>query len=258
MIYLLITEPLATGVFWRDSVVHAVPVKQKVVALTYDDGPHPVFTPQILDELDRYGVKATFFMIGSRMEQYPDIVKEVVARGHSIGNHTYTHPENIEENTSAQVIRELDQSEQVIERLTGKDTELFRPPRGLIDGEVFSIVEKEGFRTILWSVSADHHDAPTPSSMAARVRRFVRPGAIILLHDGRINSREKDVTATPIIIRSLKNLGYRFVTVPELLKLGSHVRVRRAKVKKPVHVTTPTPSIVEPSGVSELGGRRFA
>ncbi len=206
---------------WYQNVVHSVPTNEKVVALTYDDGPHPVYTRQILDILDKYHVKATFFMIGNLMDKYPDIVKEVLKRGHVIANHTYTHPSNIESNTSAQVIRELDQCEQVIEKMTGGRANFFRPPRGLIDSTVFSIAQDEGYQTILWTVSADHHDAPTPELMAERVLKLNRPGGIILAHDGSFPTRWKDVAATPLIIERLQKQGYRFVTIPELLKIGA-------------------------------------
>jgi peptidoglycan/xylan/chitin deacetylase (PgdA/CDA1 family) len=204
---------------WYQSIVYRVPTKEKVVALTYDDGPHPVYTRQILDILDKYHVKATFFMIGRLMDRYPDVVKDVLKRGDVIANHTYTHPSNIEADTSAQVIRELEQCEQVVERMTGKRAYFFRPPRGLIDSTVFSIARDEGYRTILWTVCADHHDAPTPELMAERVLRLNRPGGIILAHDGSFPSRWKDVAATPLIIERLQKQGYRFVTIPELLKI---------------------------------------
>lgn len=225
MLYGYAKKPATPGLFWRENVVLRVPTKEKVVALTYDDGPHPVFTPEILDILDKYHVKATFFMVGKRMEEYPEIVKDVISRGHVIANHTYTHPHNIELDTQAQVIRELEKCEEVIEKMTGRRAHLFRPPRGLVDGTVFMIAAEEGYRVILWTVSADHHDAPTPEAMVQRVMKHIRPGGIILAHDGTISPRWKDVAATPGIIESLKKKGYRFVTIPELLKLGGQVRI---------------------------------
>jgi len=201
-----------------------VATKEKLVALTYDDGPHPDFTPEILRTLDKYQVKATFFMIGERMEKYPEIVREAVAQGHAIGNHTYSHPHDLESLTSDQVIRELDDCEQVIERMVGHRTHLFRPPRGLLNGTVLRIAKDERYQTILWTVCADHHDAPTPEAMAARVLKHAQPGAIILAHDGTFASRINDVRATPLIIEELKQQGYRFVTVPELLKAGGKGR----------------------------------
>ncbi len=221
-IALLIVSRPQDGTRWRDRIVGCVPTDEKVVALTIDDGPHPTFTPKILDVLDKYHVKATFFMIGKKMNEYPDVARDVVRRGHAVGNHTYTHPHNIERDTQAQVIRELDSCEQVIERLTGSRGHLFRPPRGLIDGSVFTIASEEGYTTVLWSICADHHDAPTPVLMAKRVLDNIRPGGIILLHDGETGIRWKDVAATPLIIKELQERGYRFVTVPELLKVKRH------------------------------------
>jgi peptidoglycan/xylan/chitin deacetylase (PgdA/CDA1 family) len=207
------------GTGWRGHVIYGMPTREKVVALTYDDGPDPVHTRRILDLLDKYHVKATFFMIGKNMEAHPDVVREVIERGHAIGNHTYTHPHNIELDTEAQVIGELDRCEQVIERMTGSRAYLFRPPRGLVDGTVFAIASEENYVVVLWSICADHHDAKTPYAMAQRVLKHVRPGGIILAHDGETAIRWRDVAATPLIIEGLRKRGYRFVTVPELLKM---------------------------------------
>jgi peptidoglycan-N-acetylglucosamine deacetylase len=218
-IALLVVSRPQDGTRWRDRVVGCVPTRQKVAALTFDDGPNPAFTPKLLDILDKYHVKATFFMIGKYMDKRPDLVGDVVRRGHAIGNHTYTHPRNIELDTQAQMIRELDSCEEVMERLTGRRGHLFRPPRGLIDGSVFAIASEEGYTTVLWTVCGDHHDALTPKLMAKRVLDNIRPGAIILLHDGETGIRWKDIAATPLIIEELRKRGYRFVTVPELLKM---------------------------------------
>ena len=215
----LATRLPTAPVNWRSDVIYGIPTKEKVVALTFDDGPHPTFTPELLKILDKYHVKATFFMIGREMEKHPEIVREVMARGHVIGNHTYTHPHDIEIDTETQIIRELDLCENTIEKITGKRSHLFRPPRGLVDSTVFMIAEEEGYPVILWTVSADHHDAPTPKDMAKRVLRLIRPGGIVLSHDGTACTRWKDVAATPMIIEELKKRGYRFVTIPELLKM---------------------------------------
>jgi len=198
-------------------IVYDIPVSKKIVALTYDDGPYPVYTRQILDILDKYHVKATFFMIGKQMEQYPEIVKMIQTRGHVIGNHTFTHPANLETFSTTRIIGEIDRCEQVIERMTGKRAQLFRPPYGFVNGKIANIANKEGYHTILWTVSADHHDAPTPQLMAERVSKMIRPGGIILMHDGKMFIRWKDVAATALIIKSLLKKGYHFVTVPQLL-----------------------------------------
>ncbi len=200
-------------------VIRTVDVPEKVVALTYDDGPHPTFTPEILRILDKYGVKATFFIVGSRAEQYPQILKDIVAKGHAIGNHTYSHPANLELETRDQVINELIKCEQVLWRIAGKRTNLFRPPKGLVNESVVKTAAEGGYKTVLWTVSAYHHDARTPEEMAKRVLSQVKPGCIILAHDGIYPMRWRDVAATPLIIEELRRQGYRFVTVPELLQM---------------------------------------
>lgn len=208
---------------WRHGLIYKVPVHEKLVALTYDDGPYPEYTPKILDTLKQLDVKATFFMVGQRMEQNPDLVRRAIAEGHAIGNHTYSHPRDLDKLSSAQVIRELEKCEELIEQFTGNRTLMFRPPRGLVDSSVARIADEEGYQTILWTVSADHHDAPTPRDMARRVDDLILPGGIILAHDGSFKSRWKDVAATPLIIAELKKEGYRFVTVPELLQAAGQM-----------------------------------
>jgi peptidoglycan/xylan/chitin deacetylase (PgdA/CDA1 family) len=218
-IILLLVRPPSPPAFWYESVVFGVPTEKKVAALTYDDGPSQQYTPELLDILDRYKVKATFFMIGKQIDALPDLAKDVARRGHVIANHTYSHPHNIELETEPQIISELEMCESTIERVTGQKAHLFRPPRGLVNGTVFMIAEEEGYPIILWTVSADHHDAPTPEAIAKRVAKRIRPGAIILAHDGTLYSRWKDVSATPLIIKELRKKGYSFVTIPELLRL---------------------------------------
>ncbi|MCL4498812.1 MAG: polysaccharide deacetylase family protein [Chloroflexi bacterium] len=180
VIFLAIERP-SPCVLERGLVIYRVNTQEKVVALTYDDGPDPRFTRDLLRVLDKYKVKATFFMVGRRMNKYPDIVRDVVRAGHVVANHTYTHPSDIQLDTSAQVIRELESCEETIERLTGKRAGLFRPPKGLLDGAVLAVADEEGYKTVLWSVSADHHDAKTPEAMAQRVISRIRPGLQIRL-----------------------------------------------------------------------------
>jgi peptidoglycan/xylan/chitin deacetylase (PgdA/CDA1 family) len=219
LIFELLTGSPSLALFHRRSVIRAVSTSERVVALTFDDGPHPLYTPQVLRILAGAGIRATFFMIGRRMEQYPALARQVAARGHVIGNHTYSHPRGLTGLSRDRITRELAQCEPFIQRSTGLPTALFRPPLGWIDSRVMTLTEARGYRTILWTVCADHHDAPEPKDMAARVLRYAQPGAIILLHDGEFPARWKDVAALPLIIAGLRRRGYRFATVPELLAL---------------------------------------
>jgi peptidoglycan/xylan/chitin deacetylase (PgdA/CDA1 family) len=204
---------------------HAQHPLPKVVALTFDDGPHPAFTPQILDILKRYGVRATFFLIGARAERYPDLARRIVAEGHEIGDHTYSHPADLPRKDWDAICREIVKGADAIERVTGVRPKLFRPPRGYLNYRVHTAAQLCGFTVVLWTVSADHHDAPTPEAMAQRVFKLVHPGAIVLMHDGRIPIRWKDVKALPLLLDGLRKRGYRFVTVSELLSL-SHSEMR--------------------------------
>jgi peptidoglycan/xylan/chitin deacetylase (PgdA/CDA1 family) len=199
--------------------IRYVPTAQKVVALTYDDGPHSVFTPELLSILRRYRVPATFFVIGDRAAQFPEIVREIAMDGHVIANHTYSHPNNLEYLPTSRITEELDSTQRLIKDLTGRAYKLFRPPKGWVNRRLAEIVQSEGYTVVLWSVSADHHEAKTPEEMAKRVIKRIRPGAIVLMHDGRFPVRWRDVVATPLIIRGLRKKGYRFVTVPELLNM---------------------------------------
>jgi peptidoglycan/xylan/chitin deacetylase (PgdA/CDA1 family) len=197
-------------------VTYQLIAKEKIVALTFDDGPHPIYTPQILDILDQYQAKATFFMIGSRMEEYPDIAKEVSARGHLIGNHTYTHPDNLRTLSPKELKWEIDQCQLSMQRIAGQNTYLFRPPRGILNQEIIKIVQDKGYTIVLWGICTFNRSAPTPEMMATRVINYAHPGLIVLLHDGRTDFRWKDVVATRLIVENLSRQGYRFVTLEEL------------------------------------------
>lgn len=208
---------LSPEIITPDRAICRVKTSKRIVALTYDDGPHPIYTPQILRILDEHNIKATFFMIGNRMEQYPGIVKAAIKSGHVIANHTYTHPRFFYCDSYEAMSSEIDKCEETLKKLGATRNYLFRPPRGLMNASAFAIVKKKGYTTVLWSVCGDHHDAPTPKLMADRVLKAVSPGCIILLHDGSFDSRWKDVAATKLIIDALQKKHYHFVTLLQLL-----------------------------------------
>lgn len=204
--------------------VSRINTSQKVVALTFDDGPHPVYTPEILKILARYHIHATFFMIGRRVRMYPQVAREVAEAGDVIGNHTYTHPSANAPMSKARLIWELARCRREIERVTHERPDLFRPPKGYIDRAVLATAAGEGYKTILWSVCTYHHWGREPRQMAEYTLSHVRPGSIILAHDGMYPMRWREVAAAPVIIRGLLKRGYRFVTIPELLKIGAERR----------------------------------
>jgi peptidoglycan/xylan/chitin deacetylase (PgdA/CDA1 family) len=203
-------------------IVWKVATKEKVVALTFDDGPDPRYTPQVLRLARKKGLKLTFFLVGREIQLHPALAREEVAEGHVIGNHTWDHP-TMTYDTERQDISEIERCEGEIEKVCGERTYLFRPPKGMWDGDTFLAALAAGYRMILWSVALEHHTAKTPHAMAERVVRKIRPGMIILAHDGEPChpvDREKTMKALPILVDALQKRGYRFLTVPELLTLA--------------------------------------
>jgi len=206
--------------WWREShsgfILWKADTRQKVVALTFDDGPDPRYTPRILAILRQYGVKATFFDVSRQVQAYPDLAREEVAEGHVVGNHTCSHP-YLDHESRRQVSLEIGRCETCLETTLHLRTHLFRPPRGDWNPTIFREARRQGDRLILWSVAVEHHEVHTPRALAARALRIVRPGSILLMHDGACQHREATVAALPLILDGLKARGYRCVTVPELL-----------------------------------------
>lgn len=195
--------------FWRGDG------RAREVALTFDDGPDPRYTPRVLAILKRFGVPATFFEIGKMVRAHPDLTRDVVAAGCVVGNHTETHP-YLERKSDDGVRREIDAAADALEQADGIRTALFRPPRGHWNPTIFRAVRRDHDRIILWTVAVEHSDAHTPAQMAARALSMARPGAIFLLHDGG-PPRERTVQALPLLIDGLQRRHYRFVTIPDLL-----------------------------------------
>ncbi len=208
--------------WWRDLhsgvVVSRAVTSEKVVALTFDDGPDPAYTPRVLEILKRYSVHATFFEEGRMIQRFPQLSRNVLAQGHVIGNHTYTHP--YMNRLSPQSIQaEIDACDRILASEVGISTPLFRPPRGDWNPAVYHEVVRRHDHLILWTVGLENHEVTTPQAMAQRVLQRVRPGGIILMHDGAFVSRETTVQSLPILIEGLQKRGYRCSTIPELLKL---------------------------------------
>lgn len=164
--------------------------ERPMVALTFDDGPSPRYTPAILDVLREKGVKATFFVVGNHVEKYPEIARRIVQEGHEIGNHTYTHRDLVPASRRT-VLREVKQAERVIKETCGVEPRLFRPPRGLYSESVRQLVVRQGYTIVLWSVSTLDWSGLTANMILRRVKKYARNGSIILLHDsGALLKRE--------------------------------------------------------------------
>ncbi|MEY2914407.1 MAG: Peptidoglycan-N-acetylglucosamine deacetylase [Cyanobacteriota bacterium] len=191
--------------------------KEKVIALTIDDGPWPKTTLEMLDICKQNNVKVTFFWVGNALQANPEIAKRVVAEGHAIGNHTWHHwYRNLDTATAKS---EIERTNDLIYKTTGVKTSFFRPPGGYLNNGLAAYAKNKQNSVVLWSVtSADTDPRAKPQAFVKNVLKGAKPGAIVLMHDGGGN-RERTVKALPEIISGLKQQGYRFVTVPELLKM---------------------------------------
>lgn len=191
----------------------------KAIALTFDDGPWPNTTSKILATLKQQKVKATFFVIGKHVKLYPQTLKQVVAEGHAIGNHTWSHEYG--SYSEAAAARELDETAKLVYKITGVNTVLFRPPAGILNNGLVATAQEKKYAVITWSVDSRdwRYRGSTSQSLVESVLKDVKPGGIVLMHDGG-GDRTTTVQALPQIITQLKKQGYTFVTVPELMELG--------------------------------------
>ncbi|HTX60052.1 MAG TPA: polysaccharide deacetylase family protein [Verrucomicrobiae bacterium] len=219
------------------------PAADRVVALTYDDGPNPPYTNEIVNLLHAEGVHATFFVVGRAVAAFPAAVRQEVADGDALGNHTWDHAHLVL--YDGKRLREtLARTDAAIYAATGRHSHIMRPPYGGRDWLVLDEVRRLGYTPVMWSVPLpDDWEYPPAKVIAARVLRYVTNGAIIDLHDGNqgilcarmhlaehVCDRSADVRATKLIVDRLKREGYRFVTIPELLALEARAtrRVSRA------------------------------
>lgn len=209
------------------TVTH-VATGEAAAALTFDDGPHPAYTPRLLDILARHGARATFFVIGERVAAHPELARRAVAEGHALANHTWSHAQ-LPDVPGAERRRELARCAATIDPLGGE--RLFRPPRGRQSLASRLDVARSGHAVVTWSAHAEdwrRHDA---AWLAGRLAAQLRPGAIFLLHDAIWDGLEPGVEDRGPLLEAVDRFlaeaapHTRFVTVPELLALGRPVKV---------------------------------
>lgn len=210
------------GLGSRDGIIRRGP-SQPVAVLTFDDGPSAVYTPRILDILKAKGVKGTFFLLGSQVVKNPEIAKRIFDEGHDIGNHTYSHRELLF-STRRLVQDEVERTEHAIQEVTGYETRLLRPPRGVYSDAVRRLLQGEGYTIALWTVSSRDWQGISARSILRRVKAFTRPGAIMLFHDSgslfgwKGANRMNTVEALPAVIDYLLHTrGYKIIPLSEIL-----------------------------------------
>ncbi|MDP9071510.1 MAG: polysaccharide deacetylase family protein, partial [Actinomycetota bacterium] len=198
----------------RRPLVEPVPPRREegnIVALTFDDGPHPVWTPQVLEILRSEGVKATFCVVGSMGKKHVDLVQAVREAGHVLCNHTENHAEKLDTASSEKVVDEIDGGFRFLESAVGAPPPLYRPPGGHVGPKVIEVAQRKGMRVLNWTVAPRDHEKAPADVILARTLEAVRPGAVILLHDGG-GDRAQTVAMLRPLIQQLKGRGFGFAT----------------------------------------------
>lgn len=193
--------------------------KAKFVSLTFDDGPS-LYTNQILDILGTYNVKATFFVVGEAVKNYPEIVKRINSEKHVIGNHTWNHP-IITDIPAKKLSSQIQKTSLVIKDIIGEEPKIFRAPYGKIDDHSLKVIQDSGMKSVLWTVDSLDWSLPEKKLIESRVLKHTMTDSIVLLHDGdKFGSGPRDATvlSLPNIIESLMQSGYEFITIPEFHK----------------------------------------
>ena len=209
----------------RKGTLYRVNINNKVVALTFDDGPSSEWTPKILAELKRAGVKATFFMLGKHVAQYPEIARQVADEGHEIGNHSYKH-DVLLYYKKEELKNEIREAENIIKQATGQVTRYFRPPKAWLTRREKIKIKEMGYEIVLWSLNSKDWVSFDDKYIIRFLIKNVRPGDIILFHDAGgvfgVEGGDRHETVSTIfrLVERLREKDYRCVTISELLKLG--------------------------------------
>jgi peptidoglycan/xylan/chitin deacetylase (PgdA/CDA1 family) len=222
LVALSLAGAAAHGTFHRNSrvfgsVMGRLPTRDRVIALTFDDGPNPDATPRILDTLGQYGIRATFFVLGAHAERWPELVHRIASEGHQVGNHGYFH-RKLHLKPPSYVERDIALGTTAIERSGAASPRFFRPPHGFRSPWVSRIAASYGQQTVGWSLGVWDSDLPGVKKIVKRTVEGVRPGSIVLLHDGDgydpYGDRLQTAKALPRIISELRDRDYAFARLP--------------------------------------------
>jgi peptidoglycan/xylan/chitin deacetylase (PgdA/CDA1 family) len=190
------------------------------VALTFDDGPNPDVTPRVLDLLDGAGCTASFFVIGKHAECFGELTTEIAGRGHMVENHTYGHSHGFAFQPPRVLAREIDRTQEIVDRLTGRPPAFFRAPAGVRNVFLDPVLHRRGLRLVSWTSRGFDTVERRPEAVSRRLVRRLRPGAVLMLHDG---SSARDRGGEPVVVEALERtlddlqrLGLRGVALPDL------------------------------------------
>ncbi|WP_257668357.1 polysaccharide deacetylase family protein [Parapedobacter tibetensis] len=223
MIGLVITALGAFNVQWNFflNAIHQGDTSNRQIALTFDDGPHPIYTKQVLALLKKHGVQATFFCIGRRVLHYPELIKELDEQAHIIGNHSFTHAATIDFHSKAQWLEELRKTDAAIADTIGKKPLFFRPPYGVTTPHLAKTIKKSGHLAIGWRVRPYDTRRQQPASIIRKILHQIKAGDIILLHD----THERIVPVLEQLLPELKKRNFTMVTVEKLIRRNAYAQL---------------------------------
>jgi peptidoglycan-N-acetylglucosamine deacetylase len=202
-------------------VVNRGPADSRSVVLTFDDGPAPPFTERVLDILSEHKISATFFLCGKNVERYPGTALRIVREGHTVGNHTYSHP-FLFARSGRFIAAEIDRTQETIERVTGVRPTLFRPPYGARWFGLMPVLRQRKLKMVMWSVAGFDWKYKTQAIISSTIRRM-HPGAVILLHDGHEHppaggiDQSSTVEALPAIIKAVSQAALTFAPIEKII-----------------------------------------
>lgn len=226
-VFLLLPIPYVAALVWGACnigsnfyvpVVCAAATKEKVIAITFDDGPLLKYTPEILDILQEQQAPAAFFCIGNRIAGNEYLLRRIDAEGHVIGNHSFSHHFWFDMFGSGKMLAELKQMDDAVENVTGKRPGLFRPPYGVTNPNLAKAIRKGGYTSIGWNIRSLDTVAKDKDQLLERIKQGIKPGAVLLLHD----SMEVTVQVLPALIQHLKKEGYRIERIDKLLNIPAY------------------------------------
>lgn len=221
LLWLIITIIGSLYIRWNyhvTSLHHNHQVSKNEVSITFDDGPHPEFTPKVLDLLKANNVKGTFFCIGKHIESHPELFKRIISEGHTIGNHTFNHENNFGFIKTKNVITELETTNEIIKKVSGLKTNLFRPPFGVTNPRIKRGVNILGLQSIGWSIRSFDTTSKSKKTIVKSIEKKLKKGDVILLHD----TSDKSVEILEQLLVFMKQNKLESVTVDSLFNIKAY------------------------------------
>lgn len=221
LLWIVITAIGSFQIKWNyhlQSLNHNYSTPEDWVAITFDDGPHPEYTPQVLSLLKNFEAKATFFLIGKNAETHPHLVQQLLAEGHAIGNHSFSHAPNFGFFDTKKVVSEMVRTNAILKKITGKNPKLFRPPYGVTNPNIKKAIKQTGHVSIGWSKRSFDTTRLSEETILRRITSDLKKGDIILLHD----SSAKTVAVLERLLLTLQSRKLQSVAVDRLLEIEAY------------------------------------